>query len=315
MRLLIACLVLLAAALAAPGAAVPATVPLRTVLSLDPNANEYPEGIAIDRRGNIYFGLAADGRILRLGPNGSRSTLTTLPIGTGLLLGLAVDEFGNVYAGLASFDPATHGIWRITPDGESHRYAALDPTGFPNGLAFDDRGNLYASDSYLATVWRIGPGGGTAEPWLQSPLLAGDPVNGFGIGANGVAFWRGDLYVANTDRGSIVRVPVGTDGAAGTPAVYVANPAIAFADGIAFDVRGSLYVVNSLLTNTLVRIAPDRTLETLATAADGLDYCASVAFGTGRSERTQLYIANVGANFNRPSVMKADVGVPGVPLP
>jgi hypothetical protein len=40
-----------------------------------------------------------------------------------------------------------------------------------------------------------------------------------------------------------------------------------------------------------------------------------VAFGTGRSERTQLYIANVGVNFGVPSVMKADVAVPGVPLP
>jgi sugar lactone lactonase YvrE len=315
MRTTIACLFLLAATLATPVAAVPATVPLTTFLSLDPSANEYPEGITIDKRGNIYIGLVFDCRILRLGPDGSRSTLTRLPIGSGLLVGLAVDNPGNVYAALASFDPATHGIWRITPEGESQRIAALDPAGFPNGLAFDDRGNLYVSDSFLATVWRIGKGGGTAEAWVQSPLLAGDPVNGFGVGANGLAFWRGDLYVANTDLGSIVRVPVETDGRAGAPAIYVADPAIAFADGIAFDVSGGLYVANSLLTNTLVRIAPGRTLETLATAADGLDYPASLAFGTGRGERTQLYIANVGANFNRPSVMKADVGVPGVPLP
>jgi hypothetical protein len=77
---------------------------------------------------------------------------------------------------------------------------------------------------------------------------------------------------------------------------------------------GSLYVVNSLLTNTLVRIASDRTLETLATAADGLDYPASMAFGTGRRERTQLYIANVGVNFGLPSVMKTSP-CPAVPLP
>ena len=315
MRTTIACLFVLAATFATPVGAAPTTVALTTVLSLDPSANEYPEGITIDKKGNIYLGLVFDGRILRLGPDGSRSTLTTLPIGSGLLVGLAADEFGNVYAALASFDPATHGIWRISSEGASERIAALDPAGFPNGLAFDSRGNLYVSDSFLATIWRIPRGGGTAAPWLQSPLLASDHVNGFGVGANGLAFWCGDLYVANTDLGSIVRVPVEPNGLAGAPEVYVADPAIAFADGIAFDVRGSLYVVNSLLTNTLVRIAPDRTLETLATADDGLDYPASVAFGTGRGERTQLYLANVGANFGRPSVMKVDVGVPGVPLP
>jgi len=315
MRSLTACVFLLAAVVATTAAAVAATVPLTTVVSLDPNANEYPEGIAIDKRGNVYIGLVSAGEIRKIDPAGTQSTLATLPVGDGILVGLAVDAPGNVYAALASFDPATHGIWRIQPAGASERIAALDPAGFPNGLAFDERGNLFVSDSFLATVWRIATGSGAADIWLQSPLLAGDPVNGFGVGANGLAFWRGDLYVANTDAGSIVRVPVAADGSAGTPETYVADPAIAFADGIAFDIRGSLYVVNSLLTNTLVRIAPDRTLETLATADDGLDYPASVAFGTGRGELKELYIANVGDNFNRPSVMKADVGVPGVPLP
>jgi sugar lactone lactonase YvrE len=315
MRTAITCIFLLGALLATPLAAAPATVPLTSVVALNPSANEYPEGITIDKRGNVYVGLAFDGRILKLAPDGARSTLAALPIGGGALIGLAVDASGNVYAAVASFDPATHGIWRVSPQGASARIAALDPTGFPNGLAFDDRGNLFVSDSLLATVWRIGKGGGPAEAWLQSPLLAGDPINGSGFGANGVAFWRGDLYVANTDRGSIVRVPVNPGGSAGTPTTYVADPAIHFADGIAFDVRGNLYVASSVLTNTLVRIAPDRTLETLASAADGLDYTASLAFGTGRGERTHLYFTNAGVNFGRPSVMTASVGVPGVPLP
>jgi sugar lactone lactonase YvrE len=315
MRATITSIVLLTAVLAAPVAVAQATVPLTTVLSLDASANEYPEGIAIDKRGNVYVGIAFAGRILKLAPDGSRSTLATLPVGGGILVGLAVDARGNVYAALASFDAATHGVWRISPKGTSERIAALDPTGFPNGLAFDDRGNLFVSDSFLATVWQIGKHGGPVKAWLQSPLLAGDPVNGAGFGANGLAFWRGDLYVSNTDQGSIVRVPVNRDGSAATPTIRFADAAIHFADGIAFDRRGNLYVASSGATNTLVRIAPDGTLETLATAADGLDYTASVAFGTGRGDRTQLYMTNAGINFGRPSIMKADVGVPGVPLP
>jgi len=299
MRIGIACLYAVAAGLATPLAATPATVPLTTVLPLDPGANEYPEGIAIDKRGNIYVGLVFDGRILRLGPDGSRSTLTTLPIGGGFLVRPRCHRSRQRLCGTCLVRPGDTRVWRISPEGASERIAALDPAGFPNGLAFDERGDLFVSDSFLATIWRLGQGGGTAEAWLQSPLLAGDPVSGFGVGANGLAFWRGDLYVANTDLGSIVRVPVQPDGTAGAAEIYVADPAIAFADGIAFDVRGSLYVVNSLLSNTLVRIASDRTLETLATAADGLDYPASVAFGTGRSERTQLYTTSASTSACR----------------
>jgi hypothetical protein len=110
----------------------------------------------------------------------------------------------------------------------------------------------FVSDSFLSTIWRIGKRGGPAEAWLQpaagrrsSQRLRRRPERARVLG--------GDLYVANTDLGSIVRVPVQPDGTAGAAEIYVADPAIAFADGIAFDVRGSLYVVNSLLSNTLVR--------------------------------------------------------------
>ena len=187
------------------------------------------------------------------------------------------------------------------------------PPAFPNGLAFDQHGNLFVTDSSLGTIWRIPSRGGAATAWLSSPLLAGDPSLS-GTGANGIAFWHGDVYVANSDQMSIVRVPVSRNGSAGTPRVYVADPSIGFADGIAFDARGSLYVASSFTSNTLVRIAPDRTIQLLATAADGLDYTASVVFGTSHGDRTKLYFTNAGVNFGTPSVMTADVGVPGNPM-
>jgi hypothetical protein len=54
---------------------------------------------------------------------------------------------------------------------------------------------------------------------------------------------------------------------------------------------------------------PGRVLErgALATAADGLDYPASIAFGLG-DDASSLYIANVGAAFGTPSVMRATIG-------
>jgi sugar lactone lactonase YvrE len=310
MRIGVACFVVCVGLFVVPlGAA--ATVPVATVVSLDPAANEFTEGLTIDRRGNVYVGLAFQGRILKIAPDGRRSTFATLPIGSGLLIGLAVDAADSVYAAVDSFDPATQGIWRVSSARAAPiRVAALDPTGFPNGLAFDRQGDLFVTDSSLGTIWRISRFGGAATAWLSSPLLAGDPSLS-GIGANGIAFWHGDVYVANSDRMSIVRVPVNRDGSAGTPRVYVADPAIGFADGIAFDARGSLYVASSFTSNTLVRIAPDRTIQLLATAADGLDYTASVAFGRSHGDRTKLYFTNAGVNFGTPSVMTADVGVAG----
>src|SRR5215831_18605801 len=98
--------------------------------------------------------------------------------------------------------------------------------------------------------------------WLKDPLLA--PLTGpIGAGANGIEFDGGDLFVANTDQGSIVRIEL-EKGAPTDVDVFVQDPALVGADGIAFDVRHNLYVAVDFY-NTLVRISPDRDITTLAT--------------------------------------------------
>ncbi len=231
------------------------------------------------------------------------------------MLGLAVDGRGTVYAALGSFDAATHGVWKVSPDGTAKRLAALDPSGLPNALAFDDRGNLFVSDSFLGAIWRVPRGSDQAALWAQDPLLAGDPVNGIGFGANGVAFREGALYVGNTNEGTVVRIPVRSDGSAGTPAVWVRDPQLHGADGLQFDTQGDLYVTTDGLGNSLARVDPRRSVTTLAGADDGLDYPASIAFGQGPLDHSELFIADLGQNFGRPAVMGAEVGVTGVPLP
>jgi sugar lactone lactonase YvrE len=123
------------------------------------------------------------------------------------------------------------------------------------------------------------------------------------------------MFVGNTDEGTVVRIPVLPDGSADSPDVYIEDRQLVGADGLAFHVTGNLYVTTDGLGNSLVAVRPDRSTETLADASDGLDYAASIAFGTTRDQQDRLFIANVGASFERPSIMAADVGVAGVPLP
>lgn len=157
--------------------AVPASaaVPIQTIATFDASAGEEPEGLALDHRGNIYVGLFGTGEIRRIAPDGTETTLARLPVGLAGVLGIATRSGDNaVYALLASFDPSTHGIWRVGFDGSATRIAALDPNGLPNGIAFDHHGDLYVSDSFLGLIWRLAPGD-TPEVWVHDPLLEGDP--------------------------------------------------------------------------------------------------------------------------------------------
>jgi sugar lactone lactonase YvrE len=279
----------------------PGVGPLATVATYAPP--QLPEGLAVDRQGRLYVSMAPTGEIRRMAPDGSQLvTLATLRPGTGLLIGLAVDPAGTVYAALASNnspDSDAHGVWRVAPDGARALLAALPADGLPNAIAFHRSGDLLVSDSLLGTIWRVTPAG-QVSAWARHPLLQGDldacpPAElPFPVGANGMAFnRRGDLFVANTTKALVVRIPMNADGSAGMPAVF-AGPGCATldgADGLAVDAQDNLYVaVNGL--DTLVRIDPTGRLQTLATRAQGLDGPASLAFGATPATQRDLFITN-----------------------
>lgn len=140
-------------------------------------------------------------------------------------------------------------------------------------------------------------------------------------GANGIAYRHGTLFVSNTEKASIVTIPIAQDGTAGKPTVLVQDPALSGPDGIAFDVHGRVYVA-VISQSALKRVDRDGSIHVIADADDGLDWPSSVAFGTGKGERRSMYAVNfaIGENFGSsegagPALLKIAVDAPGMPLP
>jgi sugar lactone lactonase YvrE len=309
----------LVAAFACVSSAIPALASnhVERLVSFEAGAGELPESLAIDRSGTIYVSLAPIGQVRAIAPDGAQRLVATLPAGSGFgALGLAIGPRQDLYVAVSTFDRATNGVYRIDRDGAIARLPGTEAIVLPNGLAFDRRGNLFVTDSVDGAIWRV-PRNGTAELWLRHPLLAGDnsappPVP---LGANGIAFHNGTLFVTNTEAGSVITVPVHRDASPGAPSVFARGPALVGADGLAIDAVGNLYVaVNG--QSTVVRVSPDgATVTTLATAAEGLDSPSGVAFGTGRRDRRTLFVVNfaIGPVFGfppgaGPALLALDVG-------
>jgi sugar lactone lactonase YvrE len=313
-RTLLATVAITALLLPAPAAH---AAEIETLVTFDLGAGELPEGVAIDNRGNIFVSLTAPvSEIRKIAPSGEQTTLVDLGLGGFGPLGLAVDARGNVYAAAASFDAATQGVYRVTPDGTATRLPGTEAIAFPNGIAFDQRGHLYVADS-TGAVWRI-PRGGEAEVWSDDPLLVGDGSAGAGvpIGANGITFRTpNEIVVGNTDLATLVSIPILPDGSAGDATVIVEDPAIFGIDGLTVDSRGTIYAC-VIAQSTIVRIGADG-IERLADSDDGIVGASSIAFGQGMRDHRSLYGVNFGVFSPEPmpSLFRLPVGVPGAPQP
>lgn len=314
MKKLLAVLVAAAALpVAVAGAAVSATV----VVDLNPALGELPEGVAVDKRGDVFFSVSPLGQIRKLDRDGSVSLLAQIvpPDSGNGPIGMAVDAPGNVYVATATFDPATSGVYKIARNGSFTRLPGTGAIAFPNGIALDKNGNVYVTDTTGGAVWRVPANGGPATKWFESPLLLGDGSFNFGfpLGANGIAYRQNEIVVGNTEKARLVRIPINPDGSAGTASILAEGLALLAVDGIAFDVHGNVWAC-VIAQSTIVSVSPSGAITTIATAADGLDWASSLAFG----KNTDLWVVNFAIGppgGPGPAVLLLDAGVKGQPLP
>jgi sugar lactone lactonase YvrE len=215
-------------------------------------------------------------------------------------------------------------VYRVTQDAEITRLPGSEAIGFPNGLVFGEDGELYVSDS-MGAIWVI-PEDGSAELWFEDPLLVGDDSfpPPFPIGANGIEYNDEEIYVTNTELGTLVEIEIdGDTGEAEDPEVLVEDPALVGADGLAVDEDGKVYVA-VISQSTILRIDEDdhEIEEVIADGDDGLDWTSSLAFGRGEDDEETLYAVNFstgpffgGTRTHGPALLAIEAGVEGRPLP
>ncbi|EST36054.1 hypothetical protein M878_03560 [Streptomyces roseochromogenus subsp. oscitans DS 12.976] len=278
---------MLALGLAAAAPAVgdePLVTGARIVAHFDQAAGQTPENIALEPDGSADLTFAFARQVARVAPDGTTRIRATLPdvphpatplVHSALVTGIARAHDGTLYVGFATGTRRT-GIWRLTPGEEPEQIAELPPNGYPNGLALDEnRGVLYATDSVRGTVWLVPQQGGPAMAWATGTALAPLPAPAPGFGVNGVKIHDDAVWVSNSDRGTLLRIPVRADGSAGPVETRARG-----LDGIDdFDFTGPGTTVLAALdsANALAVVRPDGSSSVVLSARDGLSNPTSVA--------------------------------------
>ena len=190
-----------------------------------------PRGVVLDPAGNIY--VSSGDLVRRVDLSGAISTVagggnksgTSADGGPAtearlnVPLGLARDNAGNLYF------VDSEVIRRVTPDGNIHTVAGTGEGGFsgdsgpateaalnsPRGVAADDQGNVYITDSRNYRIRKVAPDG-------IIETIAGTGISGFGWDggpANGVLIGfsvnltpdsLGQLYISDGGNGRVRRI-------------------------------------------------------------------------------------------------------------
>ena len=238
-----------------------------------PDGVAFPEGITANpKSGEIYvstFNFGGNNKLLRFSPNGK--LLAQIDFGETPLLGLAFNildkkiyicNAGALVGGIskiqridASFTESTmvEDVIVIPSIGPPPQLIVDNPDGSfdailfgnnlpaPNGLAFDQNGNLYISDSFQGAIFKIDDAANCTAPCPVETVkhdgllaTAGFPP----FGANGLALSRDEekLFIANTGDDRVLTLDFETKD------INILAESIDGADGIVLDKKGNLWV-------------------------------------------------------------------------
>ncbi|HEX8072587.1 MAG TPA: hypothetical protein VF546_21745 [Pyrinomonadaceae bacterium] len=264
------------------------------VLATVPNPPGYPEGIVVNGNrayvsGPARFGTAGEppSKVFAYDTRTGETVREYAIQGENLAFDhanscMAMDGAGRLYVVNIQL-----GIVRLdTGSGAQETYAAplpnlptcasapantpcsptfLDLPPLPNDIAFDAAGNLYETDSFQATIWRIPAGGGQPQIWFQSAALDTPfGANGLRLSPDGTRVFfavtaEGVGPMGNFLGGKIYTLPLVNSPQAGDLQVFYQYNGDA-PDGIAFGRSGLLYVVLAAPFNSGVSILrPDGT--------------------------------------------------------
>ena len=270
----------------------PIVTDVHTVASFDYAAGQQPESVTVNPDRSLTVSMLGfftqqPPELLRISPSGQQSVLVPGNAGEAIS-GVVRGRHGSVYYNMISADPARSGIWRLPPDGTPERIAAT-PGAFLNGLTIDPvTQTLYACDSATGTIWSVPASGGTATQWLVDPALAPAQSGPGHLGVNGVEFHQNAVWASNTDKGTLLRIPITRTGAPGP--VRLAASGLSGIDDFKFlTSRSGIAVVPLNGPNEVAVVYPDGRSRVVLTAADGLASPSDI-FISG----TRLYITDSG---------------------
>lgn len=236
---------------------------------------DHPEGVCWSPKSRSIYAGGEAGQVYRVQLEGGFEQVAEIP--GGFILGLAVNADDVIYA----CDGNGQHVMRIDlRDGDGPQPYG-DSMVYPNYPAFDPDGNLWVSDSgdwgaANGALCRISPGGKLTERVVEGLDFA-----------NGLAIDDTHVYVIESKRPGVVRVPLG-----GGPTNGVVELPQTVPDGLAFDSEGGLWI-SLYEPHSVLRMGRDGALGTMLADWTGLHVTSPTNIAFAGDELAVLVLASL----------------------
>jgi sugar lactone lactonase YvrE len=284
------------------------------------------EGITFSKDGVLYVTSYTKGNIVAIRGDGAQSMYAS-----GLLspAAIAFDSRENLY--VCEWGTVRFRLWtkrrgrvtRITPDGQREHITEIASNdgskrrsiSHPNGIAITSDDVVYFSDS-SGFVARVENNEGSVLFSFRNWI----PTTGVNISysPNGMALTEDEttLYVNDAASGDIWQVELDESGKLTGKSKLPLSKPLPYADGIAIDKNGLLYVTYDL--KYVAKVTPETGEVVDLYSKEGLRTPANIAFGYGSQfDNQSIYIAQLGLKEKQDAsvIKKIFVGTEGMILP
>jgi sugar lactone lactonase YvrE len=287
--------------------------------------DDLPEGLVVDKAGNLFTTLMTSGRVIRLRASGEPEPVGRLfPEATnaeGAAVGLDIGPDRKLYIvyveksrryGLLNFNDPNNdeckdatvqrtGIYRMDPDTGVSEPVVRRSDGWPfcflDDLAVAGNGDIYVTDMTYPGIWKISPDGTDVRMWLRLlPGISPKPKNAlFVTGApNPIALDDKNrfLYVGTILNGMVIRIPILKDGSAGEPETVAEG--FGSPDGLEVEDDGRLLVSDNEHSE-IWRVSPGKERVLIADSHRyPLKRNTNLAFWKGKLCTANTQIADIG---------------------
>jgi large repetitive protein len=182
---------------------------------------EYPFGVAVDAKGDVFIADSENDRVVEIPAGGAQITVPAS--GLNYPTGVAVDGAGDVFIA----DSNNNRVVEV-PAGGGAQIRVGSGLSYPSGVAVDGAGDVFIADSNNNRVVEI-PAGGGAQITVGSGLSYPS-----GVAVDGA----GDVFVADSNNNRVVEVPAG-----GGSQITVGS-GLYLPTGVAVDAAGDVFIAD-----------------------------------------------------------------------